>query len=336
MRRSIIALAALLLTASNSFALGECGLSCCLAGATTSGAMNAKTLGVSVQYEDMYMETIKNGTGEVHPNEVIDRHWTMGSSYSVPLEMKMKKVSLILAKPVTERLQLLAIVPWVSNDMKMRMKSAMGMTMDMTMDTVEGLGDVSVIGFYTLDTDAPIRPTRKLTLGVGVKTPTGKNDVKKSNGKYVHAMMQPGSGSWDPLFMVNYMRAWYPLVVQANLFYHWTTEGDEGYEFGDQFSYDLIMRYQVSDYVNIGVDLNGIHAEKDKDRRGNYSSSTSMPDNTENTGLDSLFISPTVQWKVPNSGGSMEVKYQVPLRQDVDGYQQVVDWRLLASASYAF
>lgn len=29
-----------------------------------------------------------------------------------------------------------------------------------------------------------------------------------ASGKYVHAMMQLGSGSWDRLFTLNYMRAW--------------------------------------------------------------------------------------------------------------------------------
>src|SRR5690606_35143632 len=96
------------------------------------------------------------------------------------------------------------------------------------------------------------RPTRRLTLGLGVKAPTGDNTVRTDAGTLVHAMMQPGSGSWDALFLINDMRAYYPLVVQANLFYHLTTRSDEGYEFGDQMSLDLIGRYQGWSYAAPG------------------------------------------------------------------------------------
>src|SRR3990172_2460348 len=148
----------------------------------------------------------------------------------------------------------------------------MGMVMDMSMETVSGLVDISLLGLYTLYTDAPIRPSRRLTAGLGVKTPTGSTGERTASGALVHAMMQPGSGSWDPLFMVNYMRAYYPVVLNITLFYQLTTEGIGGYEFGDQFTYDLAAVFQASDYVNLGLELNGIHAQEDRDHGGRYSS----------------------------------------------------------------
>lgn len=322
---------------NKSYAFGECGLACCLAGAATSGVTLATKFGLSLQYEYSYMETIKDGTDKISPDDVINRKWMMGGSYSVPTKMTMEKLSLIGSYPATERFQILGIVPYVKNNMDMRRKNNMGMVMDMKMDNVQGIGDITLMGLYTAYTDAPIRPTQRLTLGIGLKTPTGKNDEKTATGSYVHAMMQPGTGSWDPLFLVNYMRAFYPLVFQANLFYHMTTEGDMGYEFGDQISLDLITRYQVANYVNLGIDLNLIHAGKDNDSEGRYSRpETSMFDNTDNTGLTSVFLSPTVQVKIPGTGGSAELKYQLPIYQNVNGYQQVVDWRILASVTWNF
>jgi len=213
----------------------------------------------------------------------------------------------------------------------------MGMLMNHRMDTVSGLGDITLMGLYTAYTDAPVRPTERLTLGAGLKTPTGKNNEKTSTGSLIHAMMQPGTGSWDPLFLVNYMRAYYPLILQANLFYHLTTEGDEGYEVGNQLSYDLIARYQAANYVNIGVELNGIHSAKDEDHDGKFSKpATSMVDNTDNTGLDSIFITPGVQFKIPGTGGSADLKYQVPVYQKVNGIQQVTDWKVLTSITWNF
>ena len=331
-------LSSILIFSSNQvFAMGECGLSCCLAGANSSGVTLAKNFGLAVQYEYSDMVTIRNGTNSVTPDQVIDQHWNMGSSYSVPTKMIMEKLSFIGAYPVNERWQILGIVPLVRNQMDMRQKSGMGMVMNMTMDTISGLGDVSALALYTAYTDAPVRPKERLTLGFGVKMPTGSNDARKSNGDLVHAMMQLGSESWDGLFTLNYMRAWYPLVTQVNAFYHLTTEGDGGYEFGNQYGVDVVGRYQVSNYVNLGLEANVIHADRDKDHNGNFSApATSMVDNTANTGLTSVFVSPGIQVKIPDSGGSVGLKDQHPVRQDVNGYQQVLDGRWLATVSWAW
>jgi hypothetical protein len=329
----------ILLSGRDAYALGECGLSCCIAGATTSGVTLAENFGVSLVYEYAYMETIKNGTEEVTPDEAIAANQVMGQSYSVPTEMRMQKLSLVGFLPLNERFQLLASVPYVVNDMDMRTRTGgmMPMTMDMSMAQITGLGDISLMGLYTLYTDAPVRPAHKLTVGLGVKTPTGKTDERKPNGNLVHAMMQPGSGSWDPLFMVTYTRGLYPLVLQANLFYQLTTKGYNGYEFGDKLNFDLSARYQAARYVNIGLDVNAMHTEKDKDHDGRYSNPVnSMIDNPDFTGLDSLFVTPVVQVKVPNTGGSAEFKYQIPVYQDVNGFQQVVDWRALATLVWVF
>lgn len=331
-------LAALLaLPASNSHALGECGLACCIAGATTSGVTLADRFGLSIKYEYMDMETIREGTDRISPDAVIDRFWSPGGRYSVPTRMTMEKLYLVGALPVSARWQVVGFLPWVRNRMDMRARMPTGMAMDMTMDEIDGLGDISIMGLYTAYTDAPVRPTRRLTLGAGVKAPTGDNTVRGPNGSFIHAMMQPGTGSWDGLFLANYMRAWYPFVLQANAFYHLTTRSDEGYEFGDQFSFDLISRYQVANYVNVGVDLNAVHARGDEDRDSRYSRpATSMVDNADNTGLTAVYVSPAVQFKIPATGGSMEIKYQMPVHQDVEGYQQVIDRRLFATLTWNF
>jgi hypothetical protein len=318
-------------------ALGECGFSCCIAGANTSGVTLAPNFGLSLQYEYMDMETIRHGRDKVGPNTTINKHWQKGSSYSIPTKMIMQKWSLVTAYPITARFQVIGMLPYLKNDMDMRMKNPMGMVMNTTMDTIQGLGDVSAMGFYTIYADAPIRPRQRLTAGFGLKMPTGKNDEKNAAGKYVHTMMQLGSGSWDGLFTVNYLKASYPLIFQASLFYQLNTEGDEGYEFGDQLSYDLVSRYQTGLFFNIGMDLHGIYAWKDKDHEGKFSRvANSMLDNADNSGLHSIFLTPVLQFKIPNTGGSLELKYQKPLYQDVNGYQQVIDSRWLMSLTWNF
>jgi hypothetical protein len=325
----------------NSSAIGECGLACCIAGATGSGATLARNFGLSLSHEYTHMETIRHNSSEVELKEAIDENMGTSMSYSIPTEMIMQKYTLVGVLPVTERLSFLAAVPYVVNDMDMLMAMDMGMMgtvySDMKMDTVDGFGDASVMALYTLYTDAPVKPTQRLTLGAGVKAPTGSSDEKTASGRMVHAMMQPGSGSWDALFLVNYMKAFYPLVLQANLFYQLTTEGREGYEFGDQFSADVSAAYQALGFLNVGVAINALHTGKDDDSDDQYSRPlTSMVDNTVNTGLTSVLVSPFVQVKAPGTPLSAEVKFQTPLYQDVNGYQQVLDWRVISSLTFAF
>jgi hypothetical protein len=325
------------MASNQALALGECGLSCCLAGANTSGVALAENFGLAVQYEYSDMTTIRDGSNEISPDAVIAQHWMPGMMYSVPTKMTMEKLSIIGAKPLNERWTMIGIVPMIRNNMDMRMRNGVGMTMDMTMDEISGLGDISIMAFYTAYTDAPIKPNKRLTLGMGIKTPTGKNDERNDSGSLIHAMMQPGSGSWDALFTFNYMRAFYPLVTQVNAFYHLTTKSDEGYEFGNQIGVDLIARYQTAPYINLGIELNAIKTQKDTDHDGNYSRPTmSMLDNTDYTGLTSVLISPGIQFKIPNSPGSLELKYQRPIYQNVNGYQQVLDSRWLVTGAWSW
>lgn len=317
-------------------ALGECGLSCCIGSAAASPVTLASTVGVGLQYEHSHMETIRSGTTVLSPDEVIDRTWSSGGSVSVPLDMTMRKITLTAAAPVTERLVVMGIFPYVINDMNMRMKNAMGMVMDHEMETISGVGDFTLMGLYTLYTDAPVRPSERLTVGAGLKLPTGKNDFRSSSGKLVHAMMQPGTGSWDPVFTASYMRAWYPLVLQANVFAHVSTTGDEGYRFGSQFNYEIASLYQVHEFVNVGFAFNGVIAGRDTDSEGAYTKAGSMSDNVGNTGVHTVFASPSIQGKIPGTSGAFEVKYQFPLYQRLNGYQQGVDSRFLGSVSWNF
>lgn len=377
MRIVIPCLFFLIFTSKIVYAHGECCLSRTLAEATISGVTIAPNLGISLQYEYTNMKTIRDGSRSVSHNSVLDdvaAEWPVmpeeTKSFSIPTRMIMQKYTLLGAYTATKRLQFLTTVPYVINDMNMRtvIRGTMGdqhnhssplarqtylrtlssdmipddMTMDMKMDTVEGLGDMTLMGLYTLYTDKPgddkfALPTKRLTLGLGVKTPTGKNDEEFESGDLVHAAMQPGTGSWDPLFLAHYLHAFQPLVFQANLLYHLTTAGDEGYEFGDKISLDLIARYQITNYVNPGLELNGFYAGQDTDHDGKYSRpDESLLDNTDNTGITSLSVSPSILIKIPKTGGSIDLKFQKPIYQNARGIQQVVDWRATAAIIWAF
>lgn len=335
--KSVLILLSILLPAA-TFAVGECPLHSSI---SIMPSPDSK-LSLQLQYEYAYMKTLREGASSISKNKVLDDALMAGSMrYTIPIKMTMKKYTLVANYAPAERFQLILAIPYVVNDMKMKMamKDMMGMIMksDMKMDTVDGLGDTTLIGLYKLYSDAPVKPAKSVSIGFGIKMPTGDNDVKKANGKLVHAMMQPGTGSWDPIFLINAMHSMKSISFQFNGLYHLATKGDEGYEFGDKISADLFTRYQVLDSINLGLGLNFIHAEKDTDHDGKYSKpATSMIDNTGNTGITAFSLSPEIQVKFLNTGGSLLLRFQKPVYQDVNGIQQVVDWKALASLIWVF
>src|SRR3972149_8531860 len=80
------------------YALGECGLSCCVAGAFASGSTLAQNFGLSLQYEATEMRTIREGTGRISPDKVLDNkasEWPAVPApvkeFTVPTEMRRER-----------------------------------------------------------------------------------------------------------------------------------------------------------------------------------------------------------------------------------------------------
>ncbi len=317
---------------------GECPMHSSMAAASTGDGK----VGLQLQYEYTYMKTLREGSDSTTPDKVLDNKMSDPATmrFSVPTEMIMKKYTLAANYAPSDKFQLVLAVPYVVNDMDMRMAMRMGMMVtksDSSMDTVDGLGDITLMGLYNLYSDSAIKPAKSISVGLGIKTPTGDDDVKKSNGDLVHAMMQPGTGSWDPLFLINALHSMEALSFQFNGMYHLTTKGKEGYEFGDMVSADVIARYKALQAFSLGLGLNFIHAAKDKDHDGKFSKpATSMIDNTENTGITAFYLSPELRVKFLNTGGSFLIRYQKPIYQHVNGIQQVVDWRAMTALTWAF
>ena len=126
MRVIITVLLFLVVTSKIVYAHGECCLSRSLADATISGVTLAPNFGLSLQYEYTNMETIREGSHSISPNSVLDNvaaEWPEmpedGKSYSVPTRMIMQKYNLLGTYTISKRIQLLATVPYVINDMDM-------------------------------------------------------------------------------------------------------------------------------------------------------------------------------------------------------------------------
>lgn len=328
--------------AAHAYAAGLC---CQLSSGvqeSLSGVAAPASGDVSVQlnYSFSHMDEFRNGTAERSLEELKLLYEQGRSPYSaLPDTMDMVKYTLTAGYGFSPRFKAFVSVPSIRNTMDM----AMGMTMMMTttwrnttMAPVDGLGDITVMGLYRLFTDREIRPSRAATLGIGVKTPSGDFTVMNSrNTAYVHAHMQPGTGSWDPLVSLLYTAVLDQVLLQTDATYQYTTRNRNGYEFGDSLAANISARYAVSRSFNITAAATYLHVGSASDQDGTYTNPDSLMDDQRNTGGNSLWFSPGIQL-IPAEGLLFDLKVQLPVWERVNGTQLVSSYRALAGLSYQF
>ncbi len=349
---------AMMMTVSTQVRASECGLSCCIA-AGVEGVGSSTGFSMSAQYDWMKMQTIRRGTVEVSPTQAItDALAGKTGMYSVPTKMIMQKYSVNMNYRMDENNAFVLTVPYIINDMDMMMGMRMMMPTNpitysnMTMETIKGLGDVSLVYLRDLYKDTDMRTRQRISMGVGIKAPTGKHTHRSASGDLVHMMMQTGTGSWDALLLLNGTLGfgdhedggalW---LLSPSLTYQYNMRNDLGYKVGNRLNYDVSARYRLTSAFNFKLDLKGVWAGKDSTdgtvdtssptSRVAYQNPNSMIDNVANTGINSLFIAPGFQW-IASPGWIFSGEYRMPIFQNAGGIQQVTDQWFLLRASMRF
>lgn len=267
-----------------------------------------------------------------------------GAKAVVPNTMDMQRITLTGAYQPTGRLVLSLSAPWVINDMIMtsitRMPMMMGgglMVMKMKMAQVSGFGDMTLSGSYRLYQDQDTRPKTALWVGAGLKFPTGSSTVDEG-GKRIHAHMQPGTGSWDPILSMNFIKMLSSdFLLKADASYHFSTPNRLDYSYGDTASLDADLAYNLTDYLNVSFGVNYFHSEQadDPDNKYNGKVSSRLTDYAGYTGEDSIWISPAIHI-MPFAGAGIDFKFQYPVYYHVPDIEFVTDYRLTAGISYSF
>lgn len=286
---------------------------------------------LQLTYSFTLMDKIKEGSSSRSVEDVMNA----GKYTSIPITMDMTKYTLAAAYGFSPKFTAFVNIPYIRNTMDMRHMHMDGDWENHAMDPVEDTGDATLMGMYRLYTDTEAMPENVVTLGLGVKTPTGSSTKKTSTGKYVHAHMQPGTGSWDPLLSLSYVKMANSLLLQADATYQLTTRNSKGYEFGDSLAVNLTGKYAVSSQFNISGGLTYLHLNRAGDRDGNYTNLKSLMDDPANTGGDSIWFSPGIQL-LPLKNSLVDFKVQFPVWERVNGTQLVSNYRILLGVSYSF
>ena len=297
---------------------------------------------VSVQftYSLSKMDRIKEGSTTRSFEEASQFTKADGTRYtSLPLSMDMAKYTMTAGYGFSPRLKAFVSVPYLRNTMDMTSyQGPMMGWMDMTMAPVSGIGDITAMALYRLTANREVRPSDVVTVGFGVKTATGSFTETSSSGKFVHAHMQPGTGSWDPLLSLLYTKIIDQFLLQADGTYQYTTKNRQGYEFGDSLALNLSAKYAVIKEFNLAAGLTYLHVARAGDQDGKYCNpvtNRSLMDDPANTGGDSLWVSPEVQL-FPFRNLALDLKVQLPLRERVNGIQLVSRYRTVMGISYSF
>jgi hypothetical protein len=142
-----------------------------------------------------------------------------------------------LAYGVTPRLALFGIVPYIDKSLELNTPAGR------IERSASGIGDLLFLGRYTAYALDRLGSTIRLAPFVGLKLPTGKDDVSDGLGRLPRPL-QPGSGSWDGFGGVVFTWQTLGWEFDADAGYRKNTASD-GFRFGDQAFTDASFQYRV-------------------------------------------------------------------------------------------
>lgn len=114
-----------------------------------------------------------------------------------------------------------------------------------------GLGDITVIGYYQLlsgkSTVHDKLLVQSLWVGAGVKAPTGKyNPQEKNIAQSSQNTFQLGTGSTDFSLHAMYDIRLQDVGINTNISYKLNTRNGHDYEYGDKFTANVLGYYKIS------------------------------------------------------------------------------------------
>jgi len=249
MRTFYLLMLLLLLSPFTSMACDICG---CGVGNNYIGILpefNKKIIGLRYRYSSMFTHVGVDGT----------------FTYLTTKE-KYNTVELWGGWNITKNIRFMASVPYNYNE-----RSNQGIT-----NTKNGLGDITVNGFYQLIHSRKNVFSNKLLVqslwvGGGIKLPTGKyNPLDKSSSNETANLFQSGTGSVD--FSVNAM---YDIRLQdaginVSSSYKINTANKYDYTYGNKFSSSAqaYYKFRLKDIVTIAPNAGVVYekAQKDEDK----------------------------------------------------------------------
>jgi hypothetical protein len=191
-----------------------------------------------------------------------------------------------------------------------------------------GLGDVVATAQYSVIVpETEFQPF--VSLLAGVKLPTGVTDMKNGEGEEAEVSIQPGTGSTDGIFGLQYRQTivsvptlagnFSSLPLIASVTCQFNGAGTNGWRFGNMLFAHVGTAYQFAHRANFLLQLNG--------RFQDFADVGLTGEPRENTGGTWIYVSPGLNIDL-TEGISATGFVQVPLYQNVHGIQQTAKFNL--------
>ncbi len=223
-------------------------------------------------------------------------------------ELTVWSLPVVIAYGVTGRLSVFGIIPVV--DKELSIKTASGRVTR----GGSGIGDITLLGRYTLWKRDMKGQTMRLAPFIGIKMPTGEDNKTDSLGRLPEPL-QVGSGSWDSV--AGAVFTWQTLKWQFDtaISYRYNTRAND-YRFGNTTRLDISYQYRlIPEKLGRGLPafvygvLESSIVIKGKDKNmGSYD---------RDTGGLSWFITPGIQYVTQRT--VFETALQFPVIQDLNG-----------------
>lgn len=307
LRLNVVKIALLVISALLvCFPLTGVSQNCCAPAVPQQGVLGEtvalpQTLEISLHYEYLRSQDLYEGSEQIADQRDTKTAWhraTMAVSYGI-----------------SSRLGISIIAPYIWKE-----KSLIVTDRRINYNT-DGIGDITgIVRFSIIPRD--FVNFRELSMGLGLKAPTGSTDAC-SYGMVLPKELQPGTGSWDYHGSLSFFQGFEPVdfIVSAT---YMVTSTDEGYKFGNQFSYLINSRFHLYPQVDISLALTGIIRAKDK--QGGEEQS--------NTGRSQVWLTSGLQVQALPDFLRLHANFEIPIYQHFNGIQLGSDFNIRLTASF--
>lgn len=218
--------------------------------------------------------------------------------------------------PVFKNFQLSALVPYHFHNRQLSTGR----------QTIEGLGDITLLGMYTVYQTQKDSTLFRHTVeaGAGLKMPTGKYD--SANNGSVNPSFQVGTGSWDYMLAAEYVATIQNWGLNAMLNYVLKTENDKEYQFGNQLNYAATLFYMWEIEKFTLVPQGGLAGEE---YRANRQFGEELPDTAGSIIFGKLGIEAGL------GKFSVGVNGMLPINQSLTGGRVEANYRWALNVNYS-
>jgi len=271
----------------------------------------------SYRYMPMWMKDNLQGSDEISDDNIYQSYMT------APQQMQMNMHMLGLMYAPSDRITLMVMGNYITNDMDLTMRM-MGMDTDFSTQS-NGFGDISVSSLIK------IMNTNRQSLhgNVGFSIPTGDIDQRDAtpmmNDAQLAYPMQLGSGTWDPSLGLTYLGQSDKFSWGAQSMYKFRLgENSENYTFGNRFDIVGWGAIKVSDYFSFSTSLSYFNTQKIDGVDADLKPMMMPLFNTDNSGRSQLDVGIGTNFFVPK--GSLKnlrigAEIKIPAYQKVNGIQ---------------